>query len=84
MIFFAISEFEMILAAALAIAVLMGIFWMVVGWRTMRAHERLADSHETFSRMANVIALRQAEDIEATVVPARAQKSAIPPNQEQY
>ncbi len=26
------------------------IFWMVVGWRAMRAHEKLADSMEWFVR----------------------------------
>jgi len=27
-------------------AVLQVVFWMVVGWRAMRAHERLADATE--------------------------------------
>jgi uncharacterized membrane protein len=27
-------------------AVATAIFWMVVGWRAMRAHERLADASE--------------------------------------
>ncbi len=26
------------------------IFWMVVGWRAMRAHEKLADSMEWLAR----------------------------------
>jgi hypothetical protein len=26
------------------------IFWMVVGWRVMRAHERLADSADQVAR----------------------------------
>ena len=26
------------------------IFWMVVGWRAMRAHEKLADSMERLAR----------------------------------
>jgi uncharacterized membrane protein len=31
--------------AAIA-AVISAIFWMVVGWRAMRAHERIADATE--------------------------------------
>ncbi len=28
------------------VAIATAIFWMVVGWRAMRAHERLADAFE--------------------------------------
>lgn len=31
-------------------AVLSAIFWMIVGWRAMRAHERLADAAENHAR----------------------------------
>jgi uncharacterized membrane protein len=32
-----------------------GIFWMVVGWRAMRAHEKLADSVEQVARRQSSI-----------------------------
>jgi uncharacterized membrane protein len=35
---------------ALLFAVGTGIFWMVVGWRAMRAHERLAEASELAAR----------------------------------
>jgi uncharacterized membrane protein len=35
---------------ALLFAIGTGIFWMVVGWRAMRAHERLADASEQAAR----------------------------------
>jgi uncharacterized membrane protein len=31
-------------------AILSAIFWMIVGWRAMRAHERLADAAENLAR----------------------------------
>jgi uncharacterized membrane protein len=47
----------MLAAAGGAIAILVGlaalvsaIFWMFVGWRAMRAHERLADTAEYLAR----------------------------------
>ena len=30
-----------------------GIFWMIVGWRAMQAHEKLADSVESLARQSN-------------------------------
>ena len=69
----------MIIIVALILAVITSIFWMVVGWRAMRAHERLADSHEALSRIANAVAVKHAGDVEATAVPVRAQQSPIPP-----
>ena len=35
---------------AILAAILSAIFWMVVGWRAMRAHERLADAAEQAAR----------------------------------
>jgi uncharacterized membrane protein len=35
---------------ALLFAIITGIFWMVVGWRAMRAHERIADASEQAAR----------------------------------
>jgi hypothetical protein len=32
------------------IALFFTIFWMVVGWRAMRAHEKLADNVELIAR----------------------------------
>jgi len=31
---------------AVIVGILSAIFWMVIGWRAMRAHERLADAAE--------------------------------------
>jgi len=35
---------------AILAAIFSAIFWMVVGWRAMRAHERLADAAEYIGR----------------------------------
>jgi uncharacterized membrane protein YciS (DUF1049 family) len=37
-----------VLAGLFSIA--MAVFWMVVGWRAMRAHERIADATEQTAR----------------------------------
>ena len=37
-------------ALTLLIGLFSAIFWMVVGWRAMRAHEKLADSMEWLAR----------------------------------
>jgi uncharacterized membrane protein len=37
-------------ALALLFGIASGIFWMVVGWRAMRAHERIADASEQTAR----------------------------------
>jgi uncharacterized membrane protein len=38
---------------ALVFGICTGIFWMVVGWRAMRAHERIADASEQWVRKVN-------------------------------
>jgi hypothetical protein len=40
------------------ISLALGIFWMVVFWRAMRAHERIAAAHEALSRVAAGFAVR--------------------------
>jgi uncharacterized membrane protein len=35
---------------AIVAAIFSAIFWMVLGWRAMRAHERLADAAEYIAR----------------------------------
>ena len=40
-----------VLLALIGIAVT--VFWMVVGWRAMKAHEKLADAAEEMSRRHN-------------------------------
>ena len=35
---------------AVLVALISAIFWMVVGWRAMRAHERIADAAERAAR----------------------------------
>jgi hypothetical protein len=54
-IFLGASNAEVFTAVAILFAIVTGIFWMVVGWRAMRAHERLADSHEALSKIANFL-----------------------------
>jgi uncharacterized membrane protein len=41
---------EDIVVLTLFFAIITGIFWMVVGWRAMRAHERLAAALEEAAR----------------------------------
>lgn len=38
---------------ALLFGVVTTVFWMVVGWRAMRAHERIADASEQAARKLN-------------------------------
>ncbi|MDE0637155.1 MAG: hypothetical protein OXI43_15055 [Candidatus Poribacteria bacterium] len=45
-----IGNFEGLAILAILWAVFTAIFWMVVGWRAMRAHEKLADSVEWLAR----------------------------------
>jgi hypothetical protein len=52
-IFFGAYDAEALAVLAVIIGIGTGIFWMVVGWRAMKAHERLADSHEALSKIAN-------------------------------
>ena len=40
------SDAGLFAAVAVLAALFSAIFWMVVGWRAMRAHERIADSVE--------------------------------------
>lgn len=35
---------------AVLIGIITGIFWMVIGWRAMRAHERIANAAEQAAR----------------------------------
>ncbi len=35
---------------AILAAIFSAVFWMVVGWRAMRAHERLAETAEFVAR----------------------------------
>lgn len=44
------QNFEDLAMLAILWGVFTAIFWMVVGWRAMRAHERLADSVESLAR----------------------------------
>jgi uncharacterized membrane protein len=41
------------------------IFWMVVGWRAMRAHERIADASEQAVRKMREIDKREQDDFVA-------------------
>ena len=40
------SDAGLFAAVAVLAALFSAIFWMVVGWRAMRAHERIAESVE--------------------------------------
>ncbi len=48
-----IEAFQNITILTLVIGWLITIFWMVVGWRAMRAHEKLADHVEWLARQSN-------------------------------
>ena len=40
------STLAFVTFTAAALGIVSSIFWMITGWRAMRAHERLADSVE--------------------------------------
>ena len=56
--FFAMSDAQAISILALSLSVLTGILWLIIGWRAMRAHERLANSQESLSRAVSFLAAR--------------------------
>ena len=60
-----------------AVGLLGMIFWMVVGWRAMRAHERLAQSHEQICRIASVLGAKYGQPDEGE---RRFQRGPIPPS----
>ena len=39
--------------AILVFGIFIKVLWMVIGWRAMRAHEKLADSVEWLARQSN-------------------------------
>lgn len=45
-----IDTMQMLTVLTLLLGLFSAIFWMIVGWRAMRAHEKLADSMEWFAR----------------------------------
>ena len=42
--------FEVMAPFVFVVTVGVGIFWMVVGWRAMRAHERLAEATKDLAK----------------------------------
>ena len=56
--FFAVSDAQVISIVALCFSALTAILWLIIGWRAMRAHERLAQSHESVARAASFLASR--------------------------
>ena len=46
----AINGIQSLTVITLLFGLFSAIFWLVVGWRAMRAHEKLADSMEWFAR----------------------------------
>ena len=45
-----LGNFEGLAMLTILWAVFTAIFWMVIGWRAMRAHEKIADSVEWLTR----------------------------------
>lgn len=41
---------EFIIVFMYALAAIITILWLIIGWRAMRAHEKLADSMEWLAR----------------------------------
>lgn len=69
-----------IAVVALIFAIGTGIFWMVVGWRAMRAHERMAESHEALSKTASFLGAKYGQpDEEALRVRRDAMRGPLPP-----
>lgn len=46
----ALDTIQSLTVITLFLGLFSAIFWMVVGWRAMRAHEKLADSMEWLAR----------------------------------
>ena len=46
----AMGTIQSLTVLTLIIGLFSAIFWMIVGWRAMRAHEKLADSMEWLAR----------------------------------
>lgn len=46
----ALDTIQSLTVITLLLGLFSAIFWMVVGWRAMRAHEKLADSMEWLAR----------------------------------
>ena len=46
----AINAIQSLTVITLLLGLFSAIFWMVVGWRAMRAHEKLADSMERLAK----------------------------------
>ena len=74
-------------ALPVALAVMMAvvglvsmIFWMVVGWRAMKAHEKIADSHEHLGRIANLLGAKygQPDEMERRAR-SEAMRGPLPP-----
>ena len=76
----AASTSEVFAVIALIFAIATGIFWMVVGWRAMRAHERMAESHEALSRIASFLGAKYGQpDEEALHARRVAMRGPLPP-----
>ena len=46
----AMGTLQILTVLTLIIGLFSAIFWMIVGWRAMRAHEKLSDSIELLER----------------------------------
>lgn len=59
------EEMGVIVFLSFLVGVASAIYWMVVGWRAMRAHERIADAGENWLRTRReerLIARRKVEE----------------------
>lgn len=76
MLTFAASDAELLLV----ISLITMVFWMVVGWRAMRAHEKIAESHEALAKAAGAFTARYAQPTAEEVRARRdAMRGPIPP-----
>ena len=75
---FAIEGLSILAIISLLIGLLVSVLWLVIGWRAMRAHEKIAD------RVAKLSLPQQQTQLPgATVPPSNAAPTPIPPANQQ-
>jgi uncharacterized membrane protein len=50
------GDMEGFAVLAVIFGIVTAILWLVIGWRAMRAHERVADAHERLAEALGLLA----------------------------
>jgi len=64
---------EVFVVFSFLVGMAVSIFWMVVGWRAMRAHERISDACDGWLRIRReerIIAIRNQSGVPAAPMPS--------------